>query len=351
MLRPYGVPKLDKTFQSLSSDVRDEMNSGKCHLLIDYAHEGFSWWMFERIYNALDTIALPHEQVVLLSGDFNVDFTHARYIQEYHITNPIRAYPLNYFKNLIGERLSSPRFSSECLAWSQLVEKRTRSKLFLNLNRRNRLHRIVTVVQLQQRDLLDLGFVSLPDKFEGRTNEEAIEDEGTRYGVSTSLMRDLRVNYLQLKPLLPLRVDVDAMMVDQRHLHPTWPYLETWMSLVSESLFFESSLGQVFLSEKIWEPMVKFHPFLLIGDANSLATLRCLSFRTFHPYINETYDSVLDHEQRLNMVLDELQRLSMMPEENRYKWFMGMKDALIHNYETLKANKFADCRFPADLVM
>ena len=83
---------------------------------------------------------------------------------------------------------------------------------------------------------------------------------------------------------------------------------------------------------------MNYHPFLLIGDANSLAMLRQLGFRTFEPYINEVYDAVADHEKRLTMVLNELFRISQIPEKTRYDWFMGMRDILIHNFEHLKTD-------------
>lgn len=338
MLRPYAVPELEEAFGNVPAEARREMESGKCHLLIDYSHEGFSEWMFHRVYEALGCIPLPRERIVLLSGDLNVEGGHARYVSRHRIDGPITVYALNYFKNDVAAYMSSDESRNARLRWRQVESRLSRSKLYLSLNRRNRLHRIVTAVQLERRGLLDLGYVSLEDQFGGRTNQEAFEEEGNRFGVSENLMREVRAGYPQLHALLPLHVDVNEMKTNHAHTHVAWPYLESWLSLVSETLFFESAPGQIFFSEKIWKPMMNLHPFLLIGDANSLATLRSLGFQTFHPHIDETYDGILDHEKRLEMVLDELERLSRINEPQRRHWLMGMKDILIHNFEELAAS-------------
>jgi hypothetical protein len=308
--------------------------------MIDYAHEGFSSWMFSRVYEALETVPLPHHQVLLIGGDLNIESTHAHYITENDITLPIKVHPLNYFQNMVAEYMLSEDFRQSHLTWSQVEQKRTRSRLYLNFNRRNRVHRLLAVVRLQQRGLLERGYVSMPDQFEGQTNEDAIEAEGLRFGIAPTLMQELRAGYTQLRQMLPLRVDVDEMHTNHAYTHPTWPYLESWLSVVSESLFFESAPRQIFFSEKIWKPMMNYHPFLLIGDANSLAELRRLGFRTFDPYIDEAYDGVTDHVTRLGMVLDEVRRISQMSEGECYSWFIAMRDILIHNFEHLRATRF-----------
>ena len=339
-LRPYGVPDLTSAFSRMEPNVRPEIESGKCYLLIDYAHEGFSSWMFYRVYEALSQIEFRRDRVMLIGGDLNIESSHTQYIEEHGICAPIRVLPLNYFQPLIAEHMASENFRAAHLTWQQVEQKRTRDKLYLNFNRRNRFHRLLVVVRLQKLGLLERGYVSLPDQFEGQTNERAIENEGIRFQVAPTMMRELLADYQQLSPLLPLRVDVDEMRTNHAYTHPTWPYLESWLSLVSESLFFESTPGQIFFSEKIWKPMMNYHPFLLIGDANSLAMLRQLGFRTFEPYINEVYDAVADHEKRLAMVLTELFRISQMPEKTRYDWFMGMRDILIHNFKHLQTVNF-----------
>ncbi|HEV2863944.1 MAG TPA: hypothetical protein VGX48_23310 [Pyrinomonadaceae bacterium] len=339
-LRPFGVPELGAAFGGLSPAVRREVESGRCYLLVDYAHEGYSRWMFERVYEALRRVPLPPEQVVLISGDLNAGATHARYVVEHGITRPVRVHALNYFRNVVADYMATPEFRESGLTWQQVEAKRERARLYLNFNRRNRLHRVLAAVRLHRRGLLGRGYVSLPDSFEGQTNERAAEDEGARFGVSAALMRELREGYPQLRPLLPLRVDVEEVLTNHAHTHPTWPYSESWLSLVSESLFFESAPGQVFFSEKIWKPMMNYHPFLLLGDAHSLAALRGLGFRTFHPHLDESYDGVADHERRFRMVIDELERVSRMPEAELYDWFMGMKEVLVHNHEWLRAGGF-----------
>ena len=69
----------------------------------------------------------------------------------------------------------------------------------------------------------------------------------------------------------------------------------------------------VFLTEKPLKPLFNLRPFVMLGSAGTLATLRALGFRTFAPTLNETYDDILDASQRTRAVLEEVGRLSTLP--------------------------------------
>lgn len=340
VLRPFGVPELETTLSNFTKPALDDIASGKCFILIDYAHEGFSRWMFMRIYDALQKHPLPAQQIILVSGDLNVESIHRRFVEEFQIIRQIRVIPVNYFKNQVAEYMKSGQFRDLHTDWNEIKNKRKRAKLFLNFNRRNRLHRIFTVMQLQKHKLLSRGFVSLPDEFEGNSNEVAIEDECKRFNVSKSVVEEIRAGYERLHRILPLYVDVEEMFTNHAHTHPTWVYTDSWLSLVAETLFFESVENQIFISEKTWKAVMNFHPFLIIGDAHTLKTLKDLGFRTFHPYMDESYDEVSDHEKRLKLVIDELQRLSEMSEDQLFEWFTAISGILIHNYQQLQKNSY-----------
>jgi hypothetical protein len=344
LLRPFAVPELVAAFEGLAAPVRQDIHAGRCYILIDYAHEGYSHWMFERVYEALRVVPLPNQQIILLSGDFNAENTHRWYCETQNIRSFVRVHSLNYFKNQVAEYMASDPFRASHLGWEHAASKHSRSRLFVNFNRRNRLHRILTVVRLHQRGLLGRGLVSMAEDFEGRSNEEAMEDEATRFALPPAFLNRLRAGYSALRSHLPLRIDVEEMTTNHAHTHPTWPYHESWLSLVSETLFFESAPGQVFLSEKVWKPIMNFHPFLVIGDVHSLGALRRMGFRTFHPYMDESYDFEPDHETRLEMVLNELSRLAKMSEDQCHEWFQQMEGILIYNFEQLRADHF-DERF------
>ena len=59
----------------------------------------------------------------------------------------------------------------------------------------------------------------------------------------------------------------------------------------------------LYVTEKPLKPMLNLRPFVLLGSAGGLATLRSLGFHTFEPLINEQYDAMLEREPRLSLAI------------------------------------------------
>lgn len=87
----------------------------------------------------------------------------------------------------------------------------------------------------------------------------------------------------------------------------------------------------VFITEKPLKPLFNLRPFVMLGSAGTLATLRALGFRTFAPTINEAYDNILDANERTRAVLDEVERLASFPAS---AW-KPLLPVLVHNQRHL----------------
>ena len=110
--------------------------------------------------------------------------------------------------------------------------------------------------------------------------------------------------------------------------------LDTYVSVVSEASF--ADVDQTcFLSEKTFKSIACEHPFIVFGNRDSLRYLKEFGYKTFHPFIDETYDTLPTWE-RLEAIAKELKRIDAI--ENKLEWFAGMKDILKHNREVLKRN-------------
>jgi len=116
-------------------------------------------------------------------------------------------------------------------------------------------------------------------------------------------------------------------------------YLDSYISLVSESIFFQRreeedvyvEFPAGYLSEKIWKPIGHSHPFILMGPAKSLEYLKGLGFQTFHPFIDESYDLENDDFTRLKMILDEVEKFSNKTKEEKDTFSKNVIDILHHN--------------------
>ena len=81
------------------------------------------------------------------------------------------------------------------------------------------------------------------------------------------------------------------------------------------------------------------HPFVLSTVANSLPILRSLGYKTFSPYINETYDTIEDDGKRMTAIVDEVERLCNMDKNQTLEFIANVRPILAHNYNVLVAKK------------
>jgi hypothetical protein len=73
-----------------------------------------------------------------------------------------------------------------------------------------------------------------------------------------------------------------------------------------------------------------------------MSTLRDWGFKTFEPYIDESYDDCLNITDRLRAVEKEILKLCMMSPQEIHEWYWSMEDILIHNYNHFYENFIKD---------
>lgn len=121
-------------------------------------------------------------------------------------------------------------------------------------------------------------------------------------------------------------------------------FLGTYIHLISETLFEEGDPKNPFFSEKTFRPIQNLQPFLFAGNAYSLKLLKELGFKTFAPFIDERYDEVEDHVQRMKMLEGEILRLKNMDLAEIHAWYYSITDILLWNQNHLltfaKSNPF-----------
>lgn len=97
---------------------------------------------------------------------------------------------------------------------------------------------------------------------------------------------------------------VNFPRINDRLYVPDW-YAQTCFSLVSESFV----TPQLFISEKIFKPLAYQHAAVVYGTPGTLAYLRDLGFETFAHRVDESYDTELDANSRLQKIVAVLEDL------------------------------------------
>ena len=70
-------------------------------------------------------------------------------------------------------------------------------------------------------------------------------------------------------------------------------------------------------------------------DPYSLTLLKQIGYKTFHPYIDESYDNEQNDVKRLKMILNEVNRLSNLSKSELFEFIDDVKEITIHNHNIL----------------
>lgn len=90
-----------------------------------------------------------------------------------------------------------------------------------------------------------------------------------------------------------------------------------------------------FITEKTYRTIFYKKPFLLISQHNALKILRQEGFKTFSPFIDESYDEIEDYELRLQAVIAETKRLSNLSYAEMEDLVIKCKEITDFNYQML----------------
>ena len=200
-----------------------------------------------------------------------------------------------YFSNIV-------EYTENKSAQLQAEYKEQRPYEFLFLNGRLRPHRKALLDGLRENQLLDHAL-------------------WTNLGSSVEMSFTSALHTNQLEPirLLPPEYEIERALpnMESAYAHSfckhhlfgnTWGdaivnprcYTDTWFSVVTETIF---DYPHSFRTEKIWKPILMAHPFVAAANRGYLRDLRNAGFRTFHNYIDESYDQIDCPSTRIDSII------------------------------------------------
>ena len=246
---------------------------------------------------------IPMDSIVFSSGDYS--------LKKYKNINYI---PFSVFEHWMRRVYNNNKISSHHIYIKRRIQTKTkRPKIFLNYNRRPTFKRCQLVYKLQQQDLFKHGLVSLGWK------RELLEDH---------VINNFPDDFLNT---LPITFDDSDLYVNLAETLVLEDFMNTYVSLVSESLV-EDKI--IFPTEKIWKPIIFYHPFIVISEVGFLEQLRKFGYKTFSDWFDESYDKELNQDKRLDMVINEIKKLTKMTHEELQDMLHEMMPILKHNFKT-----------------
>ena len=216
-------------------------------------------------------------------------------------------------------------------------EVRPKEKLFVCFNKLHRKHRLKLLAESIRNGWLDKSFYS----FEGATSDWFHK----RYRIGLPISEDDLKLIETIEHKLPLRLNItekrdNPVDVRKEDLHY---HQDSYFSIITETIFEPYHPGEqlmgymdtLFLSEKIYKPFAFKHPFIAIAWHGSIKALRERGYKTFHPYIDESYDDEPNPEKRFQMIANEIKRLEQFTTEEWIEWQKNIKPIVEYNYKYL----------------
>jgi hypothetical protein len=114
-------------------------------------------------------------------------------------------------------------------------------------------------------------------------------------------------------------------------------FVTTDISVVLETVAADT---KIHLTEKTLRPIACGHPFMLVAGPGALDYLKSYGFKTFSPYIDESYDQEPDIAKRLQLVAKEMVRIQNLDSSRKTRMFRQLKKIANYNKKHFFSNNF-----------
>lgn len=217
------------------------------------------------------------------------------------------------------------------------------NKKFLNLNRRWRFHRPLLVLLLYHKKLLDSGFVSFGPVGEKFNTWEEIWAGLKVSAIENPEMLSIIEQSESIKTMPPLYLDKTDLKINWVDLESSTYqfYQNSYFSVISETTFYyrDTRQNSRFITEKTFKAILMSHPFIIVSIPKSLEVLKELGYKTFSPWIDESYDQEMNDNKRMLMIVNEIKRLCNLSPIELVKFLVAIKDICSYNYNVLRNKK------------
>ena len=316
-------------FEYLPVTYLKDMQDKKALLLIDQSVEGYhTVWLWDWFYKKCQEYNLDPSSIIYLTGDQSSTDSYSDWCK---INNPIdrlKVIPSTSLAMYIHRHYITNNLN---INFDELLEykKTNNNNIFLYdcINLRPRPQRILNFLHLLNAGLLEFGNISMSSYKEWRSHFTINSTFLKRYNLSIEILSKLD----DCTPKKTLHTD---LIGKDRHYYVYVErildemYKNSWVSIVVESSYFKRE-NAVFISEKTFKPIACMQPFIIVGSKGTLKYLRKLGYKTFHPYIDESYDE-LDDDERFASVIESIKKIQSI--EDKVSWYQSIRDIVEHNH-------------------
>ena len=195
---------------------------------------------------------------------------------------------------------------------NEIFTKTDKPYKFLFLNGRARPHRKYLYEQFKRTGALEHSLWTMLDSKPTIVRHFNMVEDHINIMATPSALRRLPDQYEVPRYREPIfgPIILDNCFLKQELFRREWgdiyltpePYVDTYFSLVTETICAESSYS--FRTEKTAKPLAIGHPFIIASNAGFYRDLHNLGFKTFGHVIDESFDQIEYHQDRMNRIVD-----------------------------------------------
>lgn len=301
----------------IPQDILNSIREKRCKILLICPYEG--WGFYNFWVKLIDVIKFKYSfsniDFVICDGDYlrNHDVSHVTY---------------NFWEEMYLDEFIKNGLESIF---------NIRKYKFICLNRRPSPHRYAMVTELI--DLKDQGIITLASY--GSYGEQIIFSSKNDFFLEWPHHTDKFCNLVE--PNIPLKYDdgYNPEIDNPNYDNKTEKFHQSYLHIITETHY---SNNCIFLSEKIFKPIVHCQPFIVFGNPGTLKVLKELGYQTFEKYIDESYDNELDIHKRLQIINFSIREFISKTPEELTKIMIEMKSIFEHNISTLQRRQFLDIK-------
>ncbi len=227
-----------------------------------------------------------------------------------------------------------------------------RNNTFSTFNLRPRPHRWALILYLRSKNLISNGLVTFFGEEFGFNDTPSVSeaDEIIRFIQNVETTEGELLQYydeiMQSTPIInernscEIRSDLWArkegeiqFLIPEADRNGNINDIESYYEIVTETWLTNSDC--MYITEKTLRAILRMQIFIIIGSPFTIRHLNDMGFKSFSPYINESYDEIEDPILRLRAIFIEIERIEMMGKTELHKLYVSLIPIFIHNLNHL----------------
>jgi hypothetical protein len=321
----------------IPSEILNRCRLGKIKILISIIHDPlYDEYNIKQFEIQMEELGIDSSNIIILGGSNFEEY------YEKHPESKVKIYNGHLFIKGYADMMKSfPTIGNlgyicELVAEKDLDKSKIRPYKFLCNNKTmTKEHRTSMAYFSIKHNLLNEGKFSFIQKISKDTFKSHI----------TKIIENPNEEYIEkIIDLLPYELDTHHLSENEKTNFGATNNMKDWYSDSYINLVTETFFGRnVFLSEKIFKPLSNLQPFIVLGDYGTIAELKRLGFKTFEPFIDESYDLEINPKTRIQKIETEIEKLKNKSIEEIHAWYYSIKDILLHNQKHMYSFENYEC--------